>query len=62
MAKKHKKKVYNTPKKSKHVHEKVNVSNFLASFNNSRCCVCQSILAIHFDRTYCGKCCISKTN
>ena len=56
MAKKHKKKVYNTPKKLKHVHRKISVDKFIESFNNPRCKCCEnSILSIHFDREYCGK-------
>ena len=59
MAKKHKKKVYNTPKKLKHIHSNVCVSIFIKSLENPRCNECCSILAIHNNRNYCGKC---KTN
>ena len=61
MAKKHKKKVYNTPKKLKHVHRKISVDKFIESFNNPKYNSCEnSILSIHFDRKYCGKCNISE--
>ena len=56
MGKKHKKKVYNTPKKIKHTHKKVGVECFLNSFNNPKCDKCLSIMANHNDRLYCGKC------
>lgn len=56
MAKKHKKKVYNTPKKLKHTHKKISVDDFIKSFNNSRCDLCRSSLASRVDRQYCGKC------
>ena len=56
MAKKHKKKVYNTPKKNKHIHKKITVEKFIESLNNPRCLTCQSIVSIHFDKNYCGKC------
>tara|TARA_Y100000813_G_scaffold196130_1_gene179088 strand:- start:613 stop:816 length:204 start_codon:yes stop_codon:yes gene_type:complete len=56
MAKKHKKKVYNTPKKLKHIHKNVSVDNFIKSLENPRCNECCSILAIHNNRNYCGKC------
>ena len=56
MGKKHKKKVYNTPKKIKHVHQKRTLNQVIKSFNNPKCTSCQSILAIHSDRYYCGSC------
>lgn len=56
MGKKHKKKVYTTPKKIKHVHQKRNLNQVINSFNNPKCKTCQSILANHNDRHYCGKC------
>ena len=56
MGKKHKKKVYNTPKKIKHIHESISVNMFLKSISNPKCESCNSILAIHNDRYYCGKC------
>ena len=60
MAKKHKKKTYNTPKKQKHVHKNVNMNQFINSMNNnSKCTTCTSILAMHENRYYCGKCHIS---
>ena len=59
MAKKHKKKIYNTPKKLKHIHQKVSVNQFINSFNNTKCDKCTSILAFHTDRYYCGKCHLS---
>ena len=60
MAKKHKKKIYNTPKKLKHIHQKVNVNQFINSMNNNpKCNTCTSILACHNDKYYCGKCHLS---
>ena len=59
MGKKHKKKVYNTPKKIKHVREKISINKFINSFTNPKCMSCYSILAEHNDRYYCGKCNIS---
>ena len=61
MGKKHKKKVYNTPKKVKHVHKNVDINKLIGSLDNPRCNVCQSILAIHTNRKYCGKCNVSIT-
>ncbi len=55
MGKKHKKKVYTTPKKIKHVHQKKPL-NVLKTYNNLKCETCQSTLANHSDRHYCGKC------
>lgn len=59
MGKKHKKKVYTKPKKVKHAHEKVSLSNFIESLNNPRCNSCLSIVAVHSDRNYCGNCEVS---
>lgn len=59
MAKKHKKKVYNTPKKVKHIHQNIGINKFINSFENPRCNVCESILATHINRNYCGKCQVS---
>jgi ribosomal protein S27AE len=56
MGKKHKKKVYNTPKKIKHIHQTKSVNEFINSFKNPKCKSCQSTLAVHTDRYYCGKC------
>ncbi len=56
MGKKRKKKVYTTPKKIKHVHQKKSVNEFINSFKNPKCQCCQSSLAVHTDRYYCGKC------
>lgn len=56
MAKKHKKKIYNTPKKIKHTHKNITITNFLQSLNNLKCEICNSSLATHCDRYYCGKC------
>ena len=63
MAKKHKKKVYNTPKKQKHVHKNVSVNQFINSMiNNPKCTTCTSILACNNNGYYCGKCNISFCN
>lgn len=59
MAKKHKKKIYNTPKKNKHVNKSVNLNTYIKSQENPKCNVCSSILANHNNRIYCGKCQIS---
>lgn len=62
MGKKHKKKVYNTPKKIKHISKKKSINEFINSFKKSydiTCKSCQSTLAVHNDRYYCGKCQIS---
>ena len=56
MAKKHKKKVYTKPKKLTHVHQNVSLSKFIESINNPKCKLCQSLLAVHDNRFYCGKC------
>ena len=56
MGKKHKKKVYTTPKKIKHVRQKRTLNQIINSFSNSKCETCQSTLANHSDRLYCGKC------
>ncbi len=61
MAKKHKKKIYNTPKKNKHVNKSVNLDNYIKSQSNPKCNVCNSILATHNNRIYCGKCQISSS-
>ncbi len=58
MGKKHKKKVYNTPKKIKHVHKKQPL-NILKSINNPTCEKCNNILAVHHDRHTCTHCGIS---
>lgn len=56
MAKKRKKKLFNTPKKIAHINKTVELSKFINSFSNPKCVHCQSILAIHTNRSYCGKC------
>ena len=53
---KRKKKVYNTPKKIKHKNNNIDIMDFIKSFDNPRCNECSSILAMHHDRFYCGKC------
>ncbi len=60
MAKKRKKKQYNTPLKEKHSHQTPNLVSFIKSLDNPKCNICQSFLAKHTDRYYCGKCHISK--
>lgn len=60
MAKKRKKKQYNTPLKEKHSHQTPNLLSFIKSLDNPKCDKCQSLLADHTDRYYCGKCHISK--
>ena len=56
MAKKRKKKQYNTPLKEKHIHQTPNLYSFIKSLDNPRCNKCQSFLADHTNRYYCGKC------
>ena len=55
MAKKHKKKVYTTPKKEKHVHKNVPLG-ILKTINNPRCTTCNNRLAVHYDRYTCTIC------
>ena len=55
MAKKHKKKVYTTPKKIKSVHKNIPL-NILKSINNPRCENCGSVMAVHENRHTCSKC------
>lgn len=62
MARKHKKKIYNTPKKIAHVNKTNSLSDFINSFSNQKCANCRSILALHDNRTYCGKCQNSEFN
>lgn len=64
MARKHKKKTYNTPKKQKHVHKNISVNQFINSMNNNpKCTTCTSILACNNNNSYyCGKCHISFSN
>lgn len=59
MAKKHKKRVYSNPKKIKHRDQITPLMDFINSFSNPKCEQCQSIIARHFNRNYCGKCNIS---
>ena len=59
MAKKHKKRVYSNPKKIKHRNQITPLMSFINSLSNPKCPLCQSILAGHFNRNYCGKCQIS---
>ena len=55
MGKKHKKKVYNTPKKIKHTHKNEPL-NILKSINNPRCNTCNNTMAMHLDRLTCSHC------
>ena len=55
MGKKHKKKVYNTPKKIKHIHKNEPLQ-ILKSINNPRCDTCNNRMAIHADRLTCSHC------
>lgn len=54
--KKHKKKQYNTPKRVKHICHKISLTTFIESLNNPKCSSCMSMLAVHSNRRYCGKC------
>ena len=55
MGKKHKKKVYTTPKKIKSVHKNIPL-NILKSINNPKCEKCDSIVAVHENRHTCTHC------
>jgi hypothetical protein len=57
MGKKHKKKIYKTPKKIKHVHKKQSL-NILKSIDNLKCEICDNIMAVHHDRHTCTHCSI----
>jgi|MGYP005659362523 ubiquitin len=61
MGKKRKKKVYNTPKKIKHVNSNTKL-NILNSINNLKCNTCNNSMAKHFDRYTCSFCNISVKN
>lgn len=56
MGKKRKKKIYNTPKKVKHVHKnnKLNIVNII-NFN-PKCIKCNNYLANHHNRFTCTYC------
>ena len=58
MAKKKKKKIYNTLKKIKHVH-KNDKMNILKSINNPKCTQCNNNMANHIDRYTCTHCGLS---
>ena len=58
MGKKHKKKIYNTPKKIKHIHKKEHL-NILKSIYNPKCKKCNNTMANHCNRYTCTKCGIS---
>ena len=55
MAKKRKKKIYNTPKKIKHTH-KSNPLNIIKSIFNPKCNICNNNMAVHFNRNTCTNC------
>uniref|UniRef100_A0A8C5KPW5 Ubiquitin-ribosomal protein eS31 fusion protein n=1 Tax=Jaculus jaculus TaxID=51337 RepID=A0A8C5KPW5_JACJA len=58
-AKKRKKKSYTTPKKNKHKRKKVKLA-FLKYYKcPSDECGAGVFMASHFDRHYCGKCCLT---
>ena len=60
MVKKRKKKIYNTPKKTKHKHinKKLNIINIIN--NNFRCLKCNNYMANHNNRLTCSYCKVSK--
>ena len=58
MGKKHKKKVYNTPKKIKHTHTKQHL-NILKSIHNPKCEKCNNSMANHSNRYTCTHCGLS---
>lgn len=55
MGKKHKKKIYKTPKKIKHVSKNIPL-NILKSINNPKCEKCHKNMAQHLDRYTCSYC------
>ena len=56
MAKKRKRKTYNTPKKIKHKHAN-NKLNIIKVINeNPKCLKCNNYMAIHHDRISCNYC------
>ena len=55
MGKKHKKKIYNTPKKIKHFHKNQPL-NIIKSICNPKCEKCNNIMAVHSDRFTCSHC------
>ena len=61
MAKKHKKKVYNTPKKVKHIHKNTPM-NIIKSIFNPLCKLCDNRLSIHYNRLTCSYCNLSFKN
>ena len=56
MGKKRKKKVYNTPKKIKHVHQNKRLNIINVFNNNFKCVKCDNFLANHKDRLTCTYC------
>lgn len=56
MTKKHKKKVYTTLKKDKHVHKNIKLNVIKMFNNNPRCLECNNLMAVHQDRFTCSKC------
>ena len=58
MAKKHKKKTYNTPKKNKHIHKKTPL-NIIKSIQNPLCKICDNRMAVHCNRLTCSYCNLS---
>ena len=58
MGKKRKKKIYTTPKKTKHIHKKIPMS-IITSINNPRCKLCDNRMAIHCNRNTCSYCNLS---
>ena len=58
MARKHKKKVYTSPKKNGHVHKNEPL-HVIKSISNPKCQCCDNRLALHHDRFTCSHCNIS---
>ena len=56
MAKKRKKKTYNTPKKIKHQHKNEKLNIIRVTNNNIRCMECNNVMANHHDRFTCSYC------
>ena len=55
MAKKHKKKIYTTLKKNKHIHKKTPL-NIIKSIENPLCKQCNNRMSVHYNRLTCSYC------
>jgi ubiquitin-small subunit ribosomal protein S27Ae len=60
MGKKRKKKIYNTPKKIKHIHKNEKLNVIKVFNNNPKCLECNNYMATHSERYTCNYCNYSK--